>query len=142
MSAYEERVIELEELGCTTSDAQSVADCEVLDGKLAAVEDRGGRVIRDRLNRQTKTRVQVLDNRNASEEYQAADGRFETLCRCHGSAIGFETKAAAVRFASSPADWCEPCNRILKEKIAHESFMAHVREVQRLEANAARTGAR
>ena len=34
MSAYEERVIELEELGCTTSDAQSVADCEVLDGKL------------------------------------------------------------------------------------------------------------
>lgn len=140
MSTYEERVIELEELGCTTSDAQSVADCEVLDGKLSAV--RNGLVIRERLNRQTRTRVQVLDNRDASEEYQAADGRFETLCRCHGSVMGFETKAAAVRFASSPADWCEPCNRILKEKIAHESFMAHFREVQRLEANAARTGAR
>jgi hypothetical protein len=39
MSAYEERVIELEELGCTTSDAQSVADCEVLDGKLAPPGD-------------------------------------------------------------------------------------------------------
>lgn len=35
MSAYEDRVIELEKLGCTTSDAQSVADCEVLDGVLA-----------------------------------------------------------------------------------------------------------
>jgi hypothetical protein len=31
---YEERVRQLEEEGCTTSDAQSVADCEVLDHKL------------------------------------------------------------------------------------------------------------
>ena len=33
-TTYEQRVRELEELGCTTSDAQSVADCEVDDGKL------------------------------------------------------------------------------------------------------------
>jgi hypothetical protein len=32
---YEARVRELEEVGCTTSDAQSVADCEVDGGKLA-----------------------------------------------------------------------------------------------------------
>ncbi|CAB4198146.1 hypothetical protein UFOVP1313_52 [uncultured Caudovirales phage] len=32
---YERRVRELESEGLTTSDAQSVADCEVLDGKLA-----------------------------------------------------------------------------------------------------------
>jgi len=31
---YEERVWQLEVEGCTTSDAQSVADCEVMDGTL------------------------------------------------------------------------------------------------------------
>lgn len=31
---YEERVQQLEVEGCTTSDAQSVADCEVDNGKL------------------------------------------------------------------------------------------------------------
>ena len=31
---YEERVQQLEVEGCTTSDAQSVADCEVMDGTL------------------------------------------------------------------------------------------------------------
>jgi hypothetical protein len=32
---YNERVEQLEAEGCTTSDAQSVADCEALDGKIA-----------------------------------------------------------------------------------------------------------
>jgi len=32
MISYKERVAQLEAEGCTTSDAQSVADCEVLDG--------------------------------------------------------------------------------------------------------------
>lgn len=31
---YEQRVQQLEIEGCTTSDAQSVADCEVMDGTL------------------------------------------------------------------------------------------------------------
>ena len=35
MIAYEDRVQQLEDEGCTTSDAQSVADCEVLDGTVA-----------------------------------------------------------------------------------------------------------
>ena len=35
MIAYEDRVQQLELEGCTTSDAQSVADCEVLDSTVA-----------------------------------------------------------------------------------------------------------
>jgi|688.fasta_scaffold1486555_2 hypothetical protein len=35
MISYEDRVQQLELEGCTTSDAQSVADCEVLDGTVA-----------------------------------------------------------------------------------------------------------
>jgi hypothetical protein len=35
MIAYEDRVQQLELEGCTTSDAQSVADVEVMDNKIA-----------------------------------------------------------------------------------------------------------
>ena len=60
MSAYEERVIELEELGCTTSDAQSVADCEVLDGKLAPCGDYDiHAAIVKRINAQRAGKIQI-----------------------------------------------------------------------------------
>ena len=40
MKTYAERVLELEAQGCTTSDAQGVADIEAWQGKLKGIEAR------------------------------------------------------------------------------------------------------
>lgn len=69
MSAYEERVIELEELGCTTSDAQSVADCEVLDGKLAPSGDYDiHAAIVKRINAQRDGKIEIQPSPEAEAQ--------------------------------------------------------------------------
>jgi len=65
--------------------------------------------ISSRKTHQTGTVVEVFDNRHLDLETQAADGRWETLCVDHSTVMGFETKSAAISFASSPLDWCEVC---------------------------------
>jgi hypothetical protein len=60
MISYEDRVRQLELEGCTTSDAQSVADCEVLDGKVAPSGDYDiHAAIVKRINAQRAGKIQI-----------------------------------------------------------------------------------
>lgn len=84
--------------------------------------DFDSRPISERKTHQTGTVVQVFDNRKLDLDIQASDGRWETLCCEHSTVMGFETRANALLFAASPADWCEVCAQNFCERgvVPHE----------------------
>ena len=58
---YEDRVRQLEVEGCTTSDAQSVADCEVIDGKLPP--PGGDYILYEAMNRLYKESITPINGK-------------------------------------------------------------------------------
>lgn len=49
-----------------------------------------------------------------------AGGRWQDVCDYHGGVCSHETLALALRFASTPEDWCELCTGRLAEQAADE----------------------
>lgn len=58
-----------------------------------------------RRNQRTGSDIEVC-----TAESQGCDpdgGKWVTICWTHGAIVNHETKAAAIRWAATPDDWCE-----------------------------------
>lgn len=66
------------------------------------------RVVRETRSRQTRTVVQVIDNRDGSFDSDDPNAWF-TLCVDHGGVCSHETRALAESFAPVPVEWCPTC---------------------------------
>jgi hypothetical protein len=65
-------------------------------------------VVQERVARQTRTTVQVVDNRGGLFDADDENGWF-TVCVDHGGVCSHETLALARAFAPVPREWCPTC---------------------------------
>lgn len=67
----------------------------------------------ERRNRASGTVVQVLDLAHPDAEFDAADGRWATVCTDHGSICVHDSIHLAESHAAYP-EWCGDCADILR----------------------------
>lgn len=74
-----------------------------------------GGTVELRTNRETGTRIHLIDARSAREFDEAEGGRWITLCEKHGAFVQHETRSLARSFMAAPSEWCENCWFIVDE---------------------------
>lgn len=61
-------------------------------------------------NRESGTRIQVIDNRDGSFEADAGkEMNWITLCDTHGNYVGHSARMTAEEFTHHPTEWCQVC---------------------------------
>lgn len=66
-------------------------------------------IVRTSKNRQTKTPISLIDNRD--ESFDVGGQPWITLCEKHGNYCEHETRALAESLAPVPAEWCPECDK-------------------------------
>jgi len=71
----------------------------------------GSTVVQDRINRKTRTRIQILDQKDALKEFI---WRWAVVCIDHGNKIEEDSRWAAGDSAVNPDSFCPECRETVK----------------------------